>query len=188
MNRTSLSSLITIRMTITALALAIAATGVQAQTALPIKPGLWEVHMEREVNGQKMPDMSERIKNMSPEAREQFEAMMKRQGLDASGGGLTKVCYSREMIDRGRWAAQEKDCKTDFGTRTSTSWKWHSVCSQSGYEGDGEATFSNPENYVLTFSSVSNAGGKVHNSHSTMTGKWVSADCGDVKPLEVNPQ
>ena len=43
---------------ITALVLG-AAFSAQAQTA-PIKPGLWQVHMEREVNGQKAPDMSDR--------------------------------------------------------------------------------------------------------------------------------
>ena len=34
----------------------------------PIKPGLWQVQMERETNGQKRPDMSERLKNMPPDA------------------------------------------------------------------------------------------------------------------------
>ena len=54
------------------------AWAVQAQTTIPtppIKPGLWQVQMEREVNGQKMPDMSERLKNMPPEKRAQFEAI-----------------------------------------------------------------------------------------------------------------
>jgi hypothetical protein len=41
-----------------------AAFGAPAQTAPPIKPGLWQIHSEREVNGQKMPDASERIKNI----------------------------------------------------------------------------------------------------------------------------
>src|SRR6202795_643645 len=43
----------------------------QAQTAPPIKPGLWQVHSEREVDGKKvqMPDMSERFKDMPPETR-----------------------------------------------------------------------------------------------------------------------
>jgi hypothetical protein len=186
MNRNCLRSLITT--TITALAITVAATGVQAQTPLPIKPGLWEVHMEREVNGQKMPDMSERMKSMTPGARQQFEAMMKKQGIDPSGGGLTKVCYSKEMVARGQWVDHKSDCKTDFGSRTSSSWKWHTSCSESGYQSDGEATFTNPENYVVNFTSVSNPGGKVHSSHTTMTGKWVSADCGDVKPLELSPQ
>jgi hypothetical protein len=30
-------------------------------------------------------------------------------------------------------------------------------------------------------------GDKVRNSSATMTGKWVSADCGDVKPLDLKP-
>jgi Spy/CpxP family protein refolding chaperone len=64
----------------TAFAIASATLAAQAQTTPPpppIKPGLWQVQIDREVNGQKMPDASERMKNMSPEKRAQFEAMMK---------------------------------------------------------------------------------------------------------------
>jgi len=49
-----------------AISITAAASGVQAQTAPPIKAGLWQIHSEREVNGQKMPDASERMKNLSP--------------------------------------------------------------------------------------------------------------------------
>ena len=81
---------------ITAFALAGAAFAVQAQTAPPIKPGLWQVHIEREVNGQKMPDASERMKNMSPEKRAQFEAMMKQHGVGDGGRGQSGLLHPRD--------------------------------------------------------------------------------------------
>jgi hypothetical protein len=71
MNRANVCSVITAFVLITG------ACAVQAQTAPPIKPGLWQVHSEREVNGQKAPDASDRMKDMSPEKRARFEAMMK---------------------------------------------------------------------------------------------------------------
>ena len=46
-----------------------AALAAQAQTAPPIKPGLWQVQSEREINGQKAPDPMEQMKNLPPEAR-----------------------------------------------------------------------------------------------------------------------
>src|SRR5437879_2039832 len=106
----------TLRFLITASAIAAAAFDAQAQTAPPIKPGLWEVHSEREVNGQKQPDASERMKNLSPEKRAQIEAMMKQHGIAAGAAGMGRVCYTRETLERSRWAEMETDCKATFST------------------------------------------------------------------------
>jgi Spy/CpxP family protein refolding chaperone len=76
MYRTELCSLLGVSV------LALAAIGATAQTAPKIKPGLWQIHMEQERNGQKMPNASERMKDhmkdMTPEQRKQFEEMMPR--------------------------------------------------------------------------------------------------------------
>lgn len=171
---------------ITTLAFAGAIVGAQAQTA-PIRPGLWQVHMEREVNGQKAPDMSDRLKNLSPEKRAQYEAMMKQHGVANEGGGMNRVCYTRESLDRSAWANQATDCKADFSSRSGKSWKWHTSCPKSGYEADGEANFLDSENYTVKSTSVSKINDKVRNSSTTITAKWMGADCGDVKPLELKP-
>ena len=175
---------------ITAFAIAGAATASQAQVVAPIKPGLWEIHSEREVNGQKMPDASERMKNMSPERRARFEAMMKEHGVAvgaAGDAGMGKVCYTREALERDPWADKQTDCKPVFSNRSGSAWKWHTTCPKSGYEADGEATFLDHENYIVKSTSVSKINDKVRNSSTTMTGKWVSADCGDLKPLDSTP-
>jgi uncharacterized protein DUF3617 len=160
----------------------------QAQTALPIKAGLWQIHIDREVNGEKAPDMSEKMKNMDPETRARVEAMMKQRGIDVgASGGPDKVCYSKEMIQRGRWADQQTECKTDFNSQSAALWKWHSSCPKLGSESDGEATFSGSENYVVKTSSVTKLGGTSRASHMTITGKWMSSDCGDLKPMDLKP-
>lgn len=176
-----------LRSLLTAFAIALSSLAVQAQTAIPkppIKAGLWQVHMEREVNGQKMPDMSEHLKNMPPEKRAQFEAMMKQHGV-GMGGGPTQVCYTQEMLEHSPWADIQTDCKPIFSSQTSSSWKWHTSCPKSGYESDGEAVFINSENYTVKFTSESKLGDKARNSITTMTAKWAGADCGDVKPLDL---
>ena len=178
-----------LRCSLAAFAIAFSAFAVQAQTVIPkppIKPGLWQVQMEREVNGQKMPDMSEHLKNMTPEKRAQFEAMMKQHGV-GMGGGPNQVCYTRETLEHSPWADMQMDCKPTFSSRTSSSWKWHTSCPKFGVEADGEAIFINSENYTVRSTSVSKMGDKVRNSTATMTGKWVSADCGDVKPFDLKP-
>jgi len=173
------------RYLIIACTLTVAACRGQAQNQRPMKPGLWQIHIDSEINGKKPPDMAERMKNMSPETRKRAEAAMKQQGVDASDSGGRKVCYGREMIEQGRWAEQPNGCKTDYSTRTPSLWKWHSSCPKMGFEGDGEAIFPDSENYVVKSSGVITDEGKANTTRSTITAKWLSADCGDIKPLEV---
>ncbi len=165
--------------------LALGTFAAHAQTA-PVKPGLWQVHIERETNGQKAPDMSERLKNMPPARRAQVEAMMKQRGMDASGN-IAKVCQTREMLDSKHFANPIPDCKTTYSTRTNASWKSHTSCSQSHLESDSEIIFANPENYIVKTTSTTQSGGQTQTSHMTSTGKWLSADCGDIKPLSTTP-
>ena len=47
--------------------------------------------------------------------------------------------------------------------------------------------FVDSENYTVKSTSVSKIGEKVRNSSTTMTAKWVGADCGDVKPFDPKP-
>ena len=154
-----------------------------APPVAPIKTGLWQVHSEREMNGQKMPDASEHMKSMSPEKRAQFEAMMKQRGLATGGDGGVQVCYTRDMLERSPWADQQTGCKVSFSHRDAALWRWHTSCQQFASESDGEVAFQNRESYTVKVTSVSKMGGKARNSRITMTGKWLSADCGAVKPL-----
>jgi len=181
MHRTGFCSLMA------ACALAFAVPGAAAQTTPSVKPGLWQIDIQREENGQNMPDggerMKERMKKMPPEQRQRIEEMMKQRGIAPGDDGMTKVCYSRKMVEQRAWADQG-GCKTDYSNRSATSWKWHSSCPQVGYEGDGEATFPDAENFVVKSSGISTIGGKTHKSNSTRTGKWLAADCGDLKPMD----
>jgi Protein of unknown function (DUF3617) len=181
MHRTGLGSLLTI------CALAFAALGAAAQTPPKIKAGLWQIQVESEKNGAKVPDASERMKdhmkNMTPEQRKELEEMMKQRGVESGAGGMVKICYSQKMLERGTWADQG-GCKTDYSNRSATSWKWHSSCAELHYQGDGEASFPDPENFVVKSSGVSTNGGKTLTMNSTKTGKWLSADCGDLKPMD----
>lgn len=168
-------------------AVAFASVGAPAQNAPRIKPGLWQIQVERAENGQKLADPSERMKehmkNMPPERRKQFEEMMKQRGVDPGADGAMKVCYSQKMVERGAWDDQGA-CKTAYSNRSASAWKWHSVCSKLGYEGDGEASFPDPEHFVVKSSGVSTIGSMRHASTSVRTGKWLSADCGNVKPMD----
>ena len=121
-----------------------------------------------------MPDasarMQERMKTMTPERRKQFEEMMKQHGVDVAAGNVMKICYSQKMVERGSWSDQST-CKTEYSNRSASAWKWHSTCPAVNYEGDGEASFPDSENFTVKSSGVVTTGGKPHASSSVRTGK-----------------
>jgi hypothetical protein len=164
------------------------AAAVQAQPVPPIKPGLWQVSLERAVDGQARPSPADRMANMPPEMRAKMEAAMKARGMDmGGGGGDMKVCHTKESLAQGAWSRQGTSCKTDVKTRSAASWTWHTSCTQPPTETDGETLFSNAENYVVKTSSTVTMGGQPHTSQNTITAKWLGADCGDVKPFVAPP-
>ena len=127
---------------VTAFSIAASVSAAQAQTPPPIKPGLWQIHGEREVNGQKQPDASDRLKNMSPEKRAQIEAMMKQHGIGGSRRHGHRFVIPVRRSDRSPWAGVSRPTvRPTSARRSASSWKWHTTCPNSGYEADGEAVF-----------------------------------------------
>jgi hypothetical protein len=159
----------------------------QAQEVPPIKPGLWQVHSERMVDGKKMPAMDLRMGDLPPEARKQMEAMMKQRGVDMSaGGGDIKMCLSKESLDQNQWLSEKTGphaCKTDFKSRSGNRWTWHSSCTEPKSESDGEATFNGPESYAVKVATTMTMKGETRTTNMSTSSKWLSADCGDVKPF-----
>lgn len=169
-----------------ALAAASVTTLASAQTP-PIKPGLWEVHSEREVDGKKVAAPADRMKNLPPEARAQMEAMMKQHGVSMGEGGATRVCMTKESIASGRLQAEAAGCKTDYSTRTGSTWKFHSSCPSLKVESDGEIVFSGSDSYTMTVSSTLSSMTPPRQSKTTMNGKWMGASCGDLQPISAKP-
>lgn len=166
-----------------ALAAALLPTLALAQSP-PIKPGLWEVHSERQVNGQPVASAADSMKKMSPEVRARMEAMMKQRGMTTGGAGANRVCLSKESLDPAFWQ-HLSNCKTEYGARTATAWKWHTVCPQTDSVIDGEAVFANAESYAVHSASTRTFRGEAKVTKVTLQAKWLGADCGDLKPLDL---
>ena len=171
-------------------ALALAAVGAlapafaSAQTP-PIKPGLWEVRSERQVEGRKEgPPPADMMKNLSPEVRAKIQAQMKANGVAMGSDGANRICLDKGSLDAGRWQSRATNCKTEYGTRSASSWTWHSTCSAPESTSDGEAVFANAENYTVRTSSTYSFRGEPKTTQMTIKARWVGADCGDLKPLD----
>ena len=165
-----------------AVVLATAPAWASAQTP-PIKPGLWEVKSEGSVDGRKTAQPADRLQGLSPSLRAQVEASMKEKGVAMGPGGINRICFARESMDPARWG-EAMSCKTEYGARTNSSWKWQSVCTEPERTIDGEAIFANPESYRIHTTTTMKTGTEAKTSVRTVQARWLSADCGDLKPFD----
>src|SRR3954462_4017622 len=57
----------------------------------PVKSGLWQMQSPRLIDGQKAPDPSAQMKNLPPDTRARMERMLKQQGVDVGGNGVSRI-------------------------------------------------------------------------------------------------
>ena len=169
-------------------AVALACPLVAVAEPAPLRPGLWEMKMQRDGadSSAQMREMQEQMKNMPPEQRQMVENMMKQHGVSIQGGGNFKVCMSKESLDTDAWhRQQERDmgCKSQT-TRGGKVWKWHQSCpAPHASETEGEATFVSDTQYTMKSTTTLDEGGQKKTHTMTGTSTWLGADCGDIKPI-----
>jgi hypothetical protein len=157
----------------------------------PMKAGLWEVTRGNQtLNGQAMPDpsaqMAAQLKNMPPQMRKQMEAQMKAHGVQmntGSSGTGVRMCITPEMLANNQWQKAENGCSTASMSHTGSTWSWKVKCTQPPGEGEGTTSFSGNEAYTTKMHMTMVQEGQKQVMDMTMSGKWISADCGGLKPV-----
>ena len=159
--------------------------------AQTIKPGLWEV--QTKVDGAEMSEamaqMREGMASMSAEERKIMEDMMAKKGMSLAtkpGGALVaKTCISKEMIARDQMPVrQQGDCTTTVTEKNSTGMKMKFVCAQPPSTGDGQITYKSDSAYTMKMVIKSTNRGRSDTSTVVADGKWISGDCGGLKPMQ----
>jgi hypothetical protein len=162
-----------------------------AASAQSMKPGLWEITSKMQTaSGQmerQMAQAQQQMANMPPEQRKMMEEMMARQGVKmgaAGGGGMTmKVCMTKEMVEHNEMPSQQRgDCKTTSQTRSGNTMKMAFACTNPPSTGEGQFTFNGSEGYTMKMAVNTTVQGKPETMNMDANGKWLGADCGDVKP------
>ena len=126
------------------------------------------------------------LARLSPEAKARMADAMKARGVSMpDANGATKVCLTKAMFESGAWqqAAADSGCTTNYSTLSATTWKWHSSCTALKSESDGETVFNSAESYRTKVTTTATVRGKTSTSTRVVQGKWLGADCGDIKPL-----
>ena len=157
-------------------------------TPLNAKVGLWESTVTTDLGGRAMPAMPqippETLAKMPAEQREKLEAMMKGR----SGGGVpatvTKVCMTRETLSSGAFANRDSSCTTKVISSTSTKAVVHVECNRSEVKTDGDMTveLTDSEHLKGLMAMKSTVAGQATEMKISFNNKWISSDCGNVKP------
>ena len=170
-----------------ALFLLAGAAGASAQN---MKPGLWEITNNVQSGGKDltaaMASMQKQLEAMPPEQRKMMQDMMAKQGVQMGSGGANgmsiKMCLSQEMVDRNEVAPmQQGDCTHTTSPRVGGTMKYSFKCTKPVSSGQGEITFSSPEAYAMKMSMTS----AERKMDMQTNGKWLGANCGDIKPIQV---
>ncbi|MBC7940288.1 MAG: DUF3617 domain-containing protein [Chitinophagaceae bacterium] len=179
--------------TLVALLLVGAAAGASAQKVLP---GLWESSASVKMQGvqadaamaKMQQEMAKEMAKMPPEQRKMVEDMMAKQGVGIGGPGAkpntVRLCITPEQAARDELPQDETGrCKQQNVQRSGSVLRFSFICEgPPPTRGEGEYTLIDPKNYkgrVVVDSSVS---GQPQRMEMQQTGRWLGADCGNLKP------
>lgn len=160
-------------------------------SAQSMKPGLWEITSKVGGNPEMdkaMAQMQQQMASLPPDQRKMMEDMLAKQGLGGMGasaaGFSAKVCITKEMADRNQMPVQQQgDCKTTTSDRTATGMKMAFTCTNPPSNGEGQFTFAGDSSYSMKMKINSTIQGKAQTTTMDGSGRFVAADCGNVKPV-----
>jgi hypothetical protein len=176
-----------------------------------MKPGLWENTFklnetsltaeqieQKEKMMKAMEQMKTQLANMPPEQRKMMEQMMEKQGIKMGDQGLdmglqnvqiskdgtvVKSCITQADIDRGEMPKTQENCEQNTKQVSATVIKTSFTCSgPHPTHGEGEITFQSNKAYTGTMSVTTEMNKKSQTITGSQSGKWLSSDCGNVKP------
>jgi hypothetical protein len=159
---------------------------------LDAKVGLWEYAISTQMSGMpggpatQIPE--EARKSMSPEQLARLEGLMAGRG-GGTQASTVKVCLTAESMNRGIAARGARDSACTYKVVSSSASKQeiHMDCPpDKDARRTADITFErvDPDHIKGTIASkTTGSNDRTVEVKTTITGKWVSSDCGNVKPV-----
>lgn len=154
---------------------------------IPIKPGLWNIQMKMKSDGKEtdpQAKLNEAMAKLPADQRKMMAEMMKKQGIAAgtSGKGFD-VCYTKEMLDDASSLSRDPEgkCETSITSQSNEKILMDFKC-KDGVTGKGEWKLDGKDKYKGHVAMTQKDGKQ---TELDQEGKFLKADCGDVKPLKL---
>lgn len=151
-----------------------------AFAASNMKPGLWEVTLQ-----------SSSMKNISKISEEQIQQMRK-MGIDMAqlqtGAIVNKICITKDMAENENLPQMNhkgSGCEMKNQKRTNDGYTTELICEGAQMKGKGmsKTVFTSDQSFSTTSEFKGTAQGVPVNDRTDTSGKWLSADCGAVRPI-----
>lgn len=153
--------------------------------ALILEPGLWEIDMTLKQNGKEinpMQQLQEAMKDMPEERKKQMMQAMEESGMSMKGPKDMRQCYTKEMIEKAKLGVHEdENCRTETVKKSDKKIVSKFTC-KDGSKGTAVMEIKNKKSYTGHMT-MTDAKGEV--SELDYKAKFVSSDCGNIKPVEV---
>ena len=155
-----------------------------ADPALDVKTGLWELTSTGTTSGAP-PIPEEALARMTPEQRAKMESAMQEAIGRNNQPHVSKSCITQRQLEKAPDFAEQHDksCKQTVVTRTAAVVETRVECS-GPQKRSGTFRFQALSREAIRgeVSMVLSGGDKTMTSKFTLDGKWLGADCGNVKP------
>jgi hypothetical protein len=149
-----------------------------------MRPGLWEITTTSDLlrlTSRIPPDQMRNLKDLA----EEYGVEMPQVEKDKA---TSKACITQEMTEANElptFYQSELGCSTRNATRSGNKYRVDYVCSSPQLKGNGKAegTFITPESFAGKTQFEGVAQGVPVNEQADISGRWINANCGSVKPM-----
>lgn len=160
----------------------------QAQTQ-KLAAGLWENSTKMNISSaaggtqEAMARMQKEMAAMPPEQRKMVQDMMAKQGVGMGAQpNSVRVCVSAEQAEKGT-LPQDGRCTQESLQRSGNTLRMKFSCQgPPPSSGEGEYTFSSDKAYSGRMKVNTSVKGQPASMDMEVSGRWISADCGTLKP------
>ncbi|HEY0061839.1 MAG TPA: DUF3617 domain-containing protein [Telluria sp.] len=160
-----------------------------------MKPGLWEI--ENKLSSQdsqmarQMEQMRKQLAALPPEQRKMMEDMMAKHAGAAmptmtKDGMKVTMCMSPEMVARNELPVQQTgNCTHKRLPQAGDTIKMTFTCTEPPASGEGTVHLQGDSAYSMDMQMTSSLSGKREATAMHSDGKWISSDCGKLRPAPV---
>lgn len=133
-------------------------------------------------------DAMSKMPDVSPAQREQMRQMGIEMPVKRAGGIVQRVCITREIAERHpaeRMGKEAGDCKLKSHDRSGSRFHAELVCDGPTLKGAGvlQGSFSGNASYQSSYDFTGTSHGRPVKQHHETSGRWIAADCGNVRPM-----
>ena len=105
-----------------------------------------------------------------------------------NGAAISQTCITQQMVDEKtlpNFYNAQLGCSSKNATRNGNNYKTDFVCNSEDLKGNGiaQGTFTSSQAFTGITNFTGTAQGNPVNEQADISGKWLNANCGTVKPL-----